>query len=424
MKKPLKFCNNDLYKMNYSKAMERLLDYNLFSGMKLSLENSLHLNALLSNPAKAFPSIHIAGTNGKGSVTRKIASGLQHAGFKVGMYISPHISCFRERISINNQMISEKDTAEGLERIFKIVDENQIQCTFFEIATLLCFDYFAKSNVDFAVIETGLGGRFDATNIVKSCLAVITSISLDHTDVLGKTIESIAYEKAGIIKPSIPVILGPRLPRQIFEAIAKQNSSPCYFVHGTLNDFVEENNETARTALVQLSVPSSAIHEGLKTSLPCRLEIIRNKVPVVLDVAHNPDGLKELFKALEKKFPGQPKRLILGLSKNKDIPSCLNFLKDKGSCFYLAEASNGRGAPPLLLKENLLSLGVATERIKIYSSINESIQIAINEAHQNNEIVVICGTFFIMSAARAALGIKEPVDSIDMNERPSPAKSR
>lgn len=383
--------------------------------MKLGLDNCYRLNTALGYPTNRFLSIHIAGTNGKGSVTKKIAAALQDAGHRVGLYTSPHISCFRERIRINNQMIAEKDVEELLLTLFSLTEAHRIPATFFEITTALAFAYFAQQKVDIAVIETGLGGRLDATNLIIPKLSIITSVSLEHTEILGNTIEEIAKEKGGIIKPNIPVIIGPHVPFALIKNIADTKNSRCISIQGPFATFEHENCAIARQALEMLLIPEKSIENGLKTQLPCRFELFSgHKYPIILDVAHNPDGLIRLFEMLRESYPDKTFRVICGLSKNKDLTSCLSIINSNANFVHLVEAPNGRGAAPSQLYERLMDLETAVpNRIYIHDNIGDSIA----KAKESNDIIVICGTFFIMSAARAALGIIEECDAIDMNER-------
>ena len=183
--------------MAYLDLIQHLLTVNLEAGIKLGLQNVERLQEILHYPDRSFTSIHVAGTNGKGSVCIKVARALEKAGYRTGLYTSPHISSFRERIRINGKMITEEAVESILPPLFKVIEEAGIPATFFEITTFLAFLYFAREKVDFAVLETGLGGRLDATNIVSPCLSVITSISLDHTEILGGSCEEIAHEKGG-----------------------------------------------------------------------------------------------------------------------------------------------------------------------------------------------------------------------------------
>lgn len=390
--------------------LQKLYQVNLFGGVKLGLSNTLALDRALDFPSTATRFIHIAGTNGKGSVSTKIAKALEYAGYRVGLYTSPHISCFRERIRINDEMISEADVVAGLQKIFDLAAKEELNPTFFEYATMLALNYFRHENVDFAVLETGLGGRLDATNIVIPDISIITSISLEHTEILGKTVEAIAMEKAGIIKALIPVVIGPRVPPEIIKAIAAQKGSPLFIVNRTFETFDQENCAIAEEALKLLTADHQAINGGLKALPPCRMETLKIKdKTVILDVGHNPDGLTQLFKALPQKQPG----IIFGLSKSKDIEGCICILKNHGSHFYPVEAPNGRGVPSLELEKHLQAQGISKEKITRSFTISDGIKNALKQ----HDFILICGTFFIMGGARKALQIIEPFDTIDVNEK-------
>lgn len=405
--------------MSYSDWIQKLFNVNFFGGVKLGLQNVQRLQQLLHFPDRAFKTIHVAGTNGKGSVSTKIASAFEQAGYRVGLYTSPHISSFRERIRINGSMISEEDVESLLISLFQLTESEQISATFFELTTFLAFLYFAQEKVEIAVLETGLGGRLDATNVVHPCLSVITSISLDHVDILGSTRESIAVEKGGIIKEKVPVIIGPHVPFAPIQALALEKQSRCIQVKQVSPLFEEENRLIAHAALNELassfSLSQSAIEKGLEAKQSCRFEVFPG--PVILDVAHNPDGLQHLFQMLDHHYPNQSIRFLFGLSKNKDLMGCLKLIAEYGSFFHLVEARNGRGASTGDLSIYLQNLSVDTSRIFIHNSISKGVFQAKEEAFKNGEILVICGSFFIMSEARQTLGLQEPCDRIDLNER-------
>lgn len=407
--------------MSYVNLIKKLFNVNLFGGMKLGLQNSSRLQELLQFPDRHYPSIHVAGTNGKGSVTTKIAYGLQAAGYKVGLYTSPHISCFRERIRINGEMIPESAVERILTHLFKIVERENIPATFFELTTFLALIYFAEQKVDVTVLETGLGGRLDATNSIKPILCVITSISLDHTEILGNSLEEIAKEKAGIIKPSIPIVIGPNVPYTIIKETADINRSPIIQVKEMGSTFEEENCLIASAALNKLKehfrISDESINKGLEGKQPCRFERVKGKCPIILDVAHNPDGLIHLFEAVKKHYGLMSIRILFGLSKNKDIQGCLQIIREYGSAFHLVEAPNGRGVATAELKKGLENLKVTSESIIEHDSIEKGVKEAIVESELHEQILIICGSFFIMSQARHALGIKEDRDEFDMNER-------
>lgn len=405
----------------YKTLLDRLLSINVNGGMKLGLNNIITLSKALNDPHTFYRTIHVAGSNGKGSVTTKVAKGLQESGFRVGLYTSPHISCFRERIQIDGLMISEESVSKWLERIFKLIDEHSIPATFFEITTILALAYFAEQMIDIAVIETGIGGRLDATNIIRPILSIITSVSLEHTDILGQSIVAIAKEKAGIIKPSTPVVIGPKVPIETIRPIATAIHSPCICVEEEFNCYHDENNAIARKCLEYLKIEEKYIAAGLKAVPPCRTEKIQRlnkkeqKQTFVLDVAHNPDGLKKLFKSLEKQFNKKEFRLIIGLSSNKDIKGCLEVLKDYGLHFHLIQADSNRAACKEVLREGLINLGVSIDKISCEQGIYEIINNILNKTI-NDTITVICGSFFIMNEARKALQINDPQDPMNLNE--------
>lgn len=391
----------------YHKQLERLYAISQ-NGMKFGLENIQKLDALLGHPSRAFPIVHIAGSNGKGSVSTKIAKAFQASGKKVGLYTSPHIATFRERIRIQGEMISEEETANLLEEIFTLIDRTHIPATFFEVATLLAFLAFARNPVDIAVLEVGLGGRLDATNIVSPTLSVITSISLDHTDLLGTTLDKIACEKAGIIKTGIPILAGPRTPRNPIEEIAEANKSPYFRVEGTFPSYEEENRAVAKRAMELLKLSPQAIHEALPALPPCRMEEV--KPGIILDVGHNPDGLEQLFRSLRHKYPKHSFRVVCGLSKNKDLAACMAILKQNADFIHLTEAPSGRAAKASDLSHFLGQH--FSQDISIKSSIHQAIS-----SLQGNQLLVICGTFFIMADAREALGICDPRDPCPVSEK-------
>ncbi|MCC5831866.1 MAG: hypothetical protein JJU12_02340 [Chlamydiales bacterium] len=330
------------------------------SEMQLGLERMRIFDAALGHPSRAFKSIHIAGTNGKGSVATKIASALPG---KVGLYTSPHIETYRERVRINGSMISEERGDQLLRHIIESLSEKP---TYFELLTLLAFLYFAEEKVDMAVLEVGLGGRLDATNIVTPLLSVITSIDLDHTQFLGKTIKEIAYEKGGIIKPGVPVVVGPNA-RYYPGAIE---------VYGPFSHYEEENQAIARRALQHLGIEK----EDLSEVPPCRFERIGN---VIFDVAHNPAGLERTFERLAFTDPGKKIRALIAFSADKDIKASLRIIRRHTVADHFIKSDH----PRLFIPENALSFEEALALVG------------------EDELVLVCGTFFIMADARAKLGM-------------------
>jgi dihydrofolate synthase/folylpolyglutamate synthase len=381
----------------------------MHGGVKLGLQNMLFLMHALSGPDRAFDVVHVAGTNGKGSVTTMIAQALQLSGKRVGLYTSPHLSSFRERIRINGEKISEKSVQQLLPVVFQSAEQLKTPATFFELTTALALLYFAEQEIDIAVLETGLGGRLDATNVVTPKLSVITSISFDHTTILGDTLEKIAYEKAGIIKQGIPVVLGPKATELGIEAIAQQQKSRCRIVQGDFADYLQENRAVAREALHELqremSLSKEHIEQGLQCLPPCRFEEIGGdgcSPKVILDVAHNPDGLQALFAAVKKRYPHHATRVVAGFSEGKDISTCLQLLKQHSKHIHLIDVDHPRLMPVSRLVSLAEREGVAFEQPS--GPLNIVLPAILQLASAEHEIILICGSCFIMHEARIAIG--------------------
>ena len=308
------------------------------SGMKLGLENITSLMARLNNPQNKLKFIHIGGTNGKGSVTAMCYSILKKAGFSVGMYTSPHLINYNERIIVDGVSISDAD----LDRLAKFVysDAIELKCTYFEVATAIAILYFLEKKVDFVCLEVGMGGRLDSTNIVTPLVSVITSIGLEHTKHLGDTIEKIAFEKAGIIKAGIPIISGADAPAfNIISSVAKEKNSslicvdsnfPNPYKTNLLGDFQKLNSALVFNVIKVLrekyhfKIPDSAIREGfLSVKWPGRMDFIEENI--LIDVAHNPHGMSALINELKKLKPSKFKKIILviGMLRDKDYSEVL-----------------------------------------------------------------------------------------------------
>jgi dihydrofolate synthase/folylpolyglutamate synthase len=336
--------------------------------------NSMHqIDEALGAPHRQFRSIHVGGTNGKGSVCFKIAAALQAEGYKVGLYTSPHLVSFCERIRVNGQMISEEEVLKLLPPIMHCG-----QGTFFEYSTALAFTYFAEQQVDFAVIEVGIGGRLDATNVIDPVLSVITSVDYDHMHLLGNTLFEIAQEKAGIIKPNVPYVLGSRVPLQ--------GGFRASFGSGAFYD--EENKEIARLALQILGVSEEAIEEGIKVRPPCRFEIMHDRF--VLDVAHNPDGMRKLTAAAQFHFPLRKFHFVVGLSEDKDVLTCLEILAQAGRVTCV-EGSSDRLCKAKTLAAMIQSAQSASD---MTTALSNSLP---------EEITIVCGSFYIMAEAKRSI---------------------
>lgn len=405
--------------MTYRFTLDKLFKATTSQGIKLGLENSQWINAQLNHPEQAFSSIHVAGTNGKGSVCTKIATALEHAGYKTGLYTSPHISTFRERIKINGKMISENDVVEIMDKIFRICNDNNRSLTFFELTTALALVYFAEQKIDFVVLETGLGGRLDATNTTHPILSIITTISYDHMDFLGITLEEIADEKAGIIKHKVPIIIGPKVPFDIIQEKASLCDAPLMQVQGSFKTYDQENTAIAGSALTflspSLSLSPSAVEKGLKAIPPSRLEIFDREIMIILDVAHNPDGIKELLKSISSLYPKSDLEFVCGFSLGKDIFSCLEELKKHAKHLHLVCSSNQRGISAAHLKEVALNAGFSDSELSTYSQVSEGLTSGIQQAKVNQRLLVVCGSFFIMAEVRKTLNLSEPSDPMDLN---------
>lgn len=304
----------------------------------MGLENMVLFNKKLGNPASAITTIHVTGTNGKGSVVYKIAKALEASGYKTGMYVSPHISSFRERITINGEMISEEDVIKNLELINSIEPTLPSSLSFFECVTGMAFNYFKQQKVDVAVIEVGLGGRLDSTNIITPELSVITSIGMDHQGILGNTITDIAREKAGIIKDGKPVVVGPNCPHQQVTVsqyyhsqiynIAGSHHSP--YVPVVVDNYKNESYDTINTAIAREAlktlnatsngkfvIPEDIIVSATQRRPMCRFEEFERKnsrgetIRVILDVCHNQPGFEAMYATMKKVYPNADVRVMV-----------------------------------------------------------------------------------------------------------------
>jgi dihydrofolate synthase/folylpolyglutamate synthase len=330
------------------------------------------------SPQHSFPSIHVAGTNGKGSVSRKIAAALQSAGYRVGLYVSPHLVDYEERITINGKKIPKEKVMQYYARI------DDSAPNFFECSTCFCFQYFKEQEVDIAVIEAGMGGKLDATNVITPILSIITSISFDHTEYLGDTLDKIAAQKAGIIKRNIPVVLGPRVKfKPIFDR-AKEMDAQVTVVNEISPYYEVENNAVAREALELLNIAEEDIEIGLQARMPCRFERRGN---FIYDVAHNPDGFTRLCEAL----PDQTFHFIIGISRRKDIKGCLQAIEHKIKHVHFV--SSGREDAATVQELGAIFKSISNRPYSLESDIQTAIE------NVPNELSVICGSFYIMAEA-------------------------
>jgi dihydrofolate synthase / folylpolyglutamate synthase len=431
--------------MNYQQTIDYLFTtLPMFSRMgsaafKKDLTNTLALCQALGNPHTQFKSIHIGGTNGKGSVSHMLAATLQTAGYKTGLYTSPHLYDFRERIKINGDMISEAFVIHFVKRIQPLIE--QISPSFFEITVAMALDYFAEQKVDIAVIEVGLGGRLDSTNIIIPELSVITNIGVDHTDMLGHTLEAIAGEKAGIIKKGVPVVIGEKQDETgpLFLQTAQTLNASISFAadHYSVKnwsfseDYLEltvTESTTKAEFIYTLDLPGIYQIKNIKTVLQSihvlrqkgwaiseehiqkalssvkrltglfgRWEIIHHQPTVVLEVAHNEDGIRQMLRHLEQ-LSYRKLHIVYGMVKDKDADSVLRLLP-REAVYYFTQAHIPRALPAeeLQLKANEYNLpGEA------YDDVNAALRKALNNASKE-DLILVCGSIFLVAEVNREL---------------------
>lgn len=360
--------------MNYQETIQYLynstpvFEHVGASAYKEGLSNSWALDEHFNHPHTKFKTIHVAGTNGKGSCSHTIAAILQAEGYRVGLFTSPHLVDFRERIKVNGDCISQEYVMDfvGNERSFF----EPLHPSFFELTTAMAFKYFADSHVDIAVIEVGLGGRLDCTNIITPILSVITNISFDHTQFLGDTLEKIAMEKAGIIKRDIPIVIGETTPetRNVFIQKAKEMNAPIFFAEEYNNPIANEldfelkgsyqlnNKQTILCAVnhLPLSISPSSIKEGLShvvelTGLMGRWQTIRERPTVICDTGHNVGGWQYLSQQI-KSQPCKNLHIVFGMVDDKDIDTVMNMLPTN-AIYYFTQAQTKRAIPANIVEE-------------------------------------------------------------------------
>ncbi|MFD2870968.1 bifunctional folylpolyglutamate synthase/dihydrofolate synthase [Mucilaginibacter ximonensis] len=403
------------------------------SAFKANLDNTIWLCQLLDNPQNRFKSIHIAGTNGKGSTSHMLAAILQTAGYKTGLYTSPHLKDFRERIRINGAMINEQaviDFVAGHQHDFET-----IQPSFFEMTVALAFDYFAKERVDIAVIETGLGGRLDSTNIITPLLSVITNIGWDHMNLLGDTLPKIAGEKAGIIKPHIPVVIGERQDEvaEVFTSKAREEHAPIIFasdiyetaVAGGDNNLKEieliSNNDTLNLELdltgsyqlKNVKMVLAAVNELRKqgfnitddhiktalrqvktlTGLHGRWETLNTSPLTICDTGHNPDGIAEVLKNIAN-IKYRQLHFVIGMVNDKDGAKVLSMLP-ADAVYYFCKPDMPRGLDAEILQQNAADFGLAGNA---YPSVKTALKAA-QSAAQTNDLIFVGGSTFVVAEA-------------------------
>lgn len=405
------------------------------AAFKKDLTNIRILCERLGNPQNRFKTIHVGGTNGKGSVSHMLAAVLQSAGYRTGLYTSPHLYDFRERIRINGQLIDEAFVISFVEKVTPWIEE--IQPSFFEITVAMAFAYFAEMRVKVAVIEVGLGGRLDSTNIITPILSVITNIGWDHMNMLGNTLPEIAFEKAGIIKHRVPVVIGEKSQATafVFQRIAQKNESP--ILYATDRFVVQETKPDAYSMQVkiwdardiagttyQLGLPGiyqqhnlvtvlqaikvlskklvlkpDAIHNGIAqvkslTGLLGRWEVIQEKPMVVLEVAHNRNGLEQMLQHTQQ-LNFRQLHIVFGMVKDKDAESILSLLP-KDACYYFTQAHIPRALPAPALQAEAAGLGLQGD---CYPDVNEALASAKSKAG-DDDLVIVCGSIFLVAEVK------------------------
>ena len=377
------------------------------SAFKKDLTNILALSKELDFPEQKFKSIHVGGTNGKGSTSHMLASILQEAGYKVGLYTSPHLKNFTERIRINGVEISEEKVTEFINGNKDFLEQQKM--SFFEMTVGLAFDYFASEKVDIAIVEVGLGGRLDSTNSITPEVAVITNIGLDHTQFLGETLPEIAFEKAGIIKKNIPVVIGEEQAavKSVFIAKAAKEGAPIYFASDTsetyisdmLGDYQIQNSKTAVAAIKILKgyqVSKENIKNGLlnvvkNTNLKGRWQVLQEHPKVICDTAHNKEGLAIVLNQL-KKQPFKKLHIVLGFVADKKLETMLPLFPSNAS-YYFCKPAISRGLSEVVLETNAKKFNLVGKK---YSSVKLALKSALLNANQQ-DIIYVGGSTFVVA---------------------------
>ena len=380
------------------------------TAFKKDLTNTLLLANHLKNPQQKFKSIHVAGTNGKGSSSHMLASVLQESGYKVGLYTSPHLKDFRERIKINGEEVSKQFVIGFIRRNKAFFEANPL--SFFEMTVGMAFDYFAKQKVDIAVIEVGLGGRLDSTNIITPEVSLITNIGFDHTQFLGNTLPLIASEKAGIIKPNTPVVISETQDetQPVFKEIAKQNNSKLFFADQIINEtyptdllgnYQKKNVKGVLKVLEILQqknykISKANIKNGLlntvkNTGLKGRWQVLQTKPKIICDTAHNKEGLSITMSQLQQE-QFTKLHIVFGVVNDKDLSRIWSILP-KNATYYFCKPDVPRGLDQNILKAQFLDNGFVGES---YSSVSKATEAAKSKA-TSEDVIYVGGSTFVVS---------------------------
>ncbi len=417
---------------SYDELKSWLYDLQVF-GIKLGLSSTEALLARLGRPERTFPAVHLAGTNGKGSTARMMAQALEAAGLKVGLYTSPHLVNMRERFLINGRMPSRDRLAQTMARVRAVCD-NREPPTFFEFTTALAFLYFMEEGIDIGVIECGLGGRLDATNVLTPKVSLIMDIGLEHTEHLGETLKQIAWEKAGIIKPGVPVVTAAARPpaRDVIAGRAEELGAPLYrlgrdffgrwtksglsyrgldhnlsgLTPGLLGRHQGRNAAMALAGLELLArsglkINEDAMRRGLaEAAWPGRLQVVAGRPRLVLDGAHNPAACRVMVKALDE-IPHRRTIIVLGSMSDKDHRRVLSAIAPAADRLILTRAAYERSATPETLAAAASEMGLTFETVgELMAAIERGKELAGEE-----DLVVVTGSLFIVGEALDGLGL-------------------
>jgi len=402
-------------------------------GIKLGLATMRRILAGLGNPQRGFRIVHVAGTNGKGSVASGLAAILRLSGYRVGLYTSPHLVRFNERIQVNGAPITDADIVRLYRRIHKALPAGR-EPTFFEFTTAMAFDEFARCRVDWAVIEAGMGGRLDATNVITPELTIITNISLEHREFLGKTIPQIAFEKAGIIKRRRPVVTGVRQPSAfaVLSETARRKSAPVYrlgdafsfrrrgpsaftyrgihrvwpgMVTGLLGDYQVKNAAVVLAACELLlnkapRISLDSVRAGLLAHRwPGRLEVVSEMPLVMLDGAHNLDAAKQLARHVRTHFTGRDITMVVGILDDKPYAAMLKLLLPMASRVVVTQAKINRALPAEKIEAVAKKL---VADVRIIRDVGEALGFAVETATLDS-VVLVAGSLYVVGEAKAAL---------------------
>ena len=380
------------------------------SAYKADLHNTQVLAEHLNHPEFKFKTVHVGGTNGKGSTSHMLASVLQEAGYKVGLYTSPHLKDFRERIKINGKEVSKQFVISFIKKHKPFFEQHTL--SFFEMTVGMAFDYFSKKKVDIAIIEVGLGGRLDSTNIISPLVSVITNIGLDHTQFLGDTLEKIAVEKAGIIKPNIPVVIGETQieTKSVFTKTAKNNNSEIYFADQNITSILDSDlkgsyqQKNIKTVLQTLqilkqnnfNISQKNIALGLNsvvsnTGLKGRWQILQESPKVICDTAHNKEGLTYVVNQLKTEVYNKL-HIVFGVVSDKDLSTIIAILPKKAT-YYFCRPNISRGLDENNLKHTFKTHGFVG---KSYSSVNEALSNA-KQSAKPEDLIYVGGSTFVVA---------------------------